>query len=422
MPEAQDAHVVTCLLRNRGEVLLLRRSEEVGSYAGRWGAVAGYAEGDPDRQALVEIDEETGLADAVARVRAGEPFRVRDDELGRRWIVHPYLFDCAHRDVRLDWESAEAEWVRPTAILRREVVPELWTSYARVAPSVASIRDDRTHGSTYLSLRALEVLRDRAAVLATGREGSDDPWHALRELATALLEVRPSMAALHNRVHRAMHRATDEATAEVVEETAHAVLQEAIGADEEATAAAARRAAGRLVLTLSRSGTVVAALRQADPPPEVVVAASQPEGEGVEVAEALAEAGLGVTLVADAAVAHVLASEPIDLVLVGADAVLPSGRVVNKTGTHAAALAARAAGIPFVVACTSDKVRPDERPELEPGDPSLLYEGAADVRVRHALFDVTPVGLITDVVTERGTWRPGEVGCHARALRQLRAW
>jgi hypothetical protein len=36
-PDASDmeeTHVVTCFLRNRGEILLLRRSEGVGSYSG----------------------------------------------------------------------------------------------------------------------------------------------------------------------------------------------------------------------------------------------------------------------------------------------------------------------------------------------------------------------------------------------------
>lgn len=423
MSESNEAHVVTCFLRNRGEVLLFRRSRKVSSYAGKWGAVAGYADGDPDRQALVEIDEEAGLADAVTRVRSGESFAVHDDELGKRWVVHPYLFDCARRDVQTNWETEEAEWTSPTSILQRDAVPDLWRSYARVAPSVETIRDDRAHGSAYLSLRALEVLRDRAAALATGVEQVEDPQQALRTLASRLLEAHPSMAALHNRIHRVMHRASGASAAGAVEKAAHAVLQEAVDADEVATARAAELVAGKTVLTLSRSGTIVDALRQAEPAPAgVYVAASQPEGEGVGVAEVLSEAGLDVTLVADAAVAYVLASTPVDLVLAGADAVLPSSRVVNKTGTRAAALAAHAAGIPFYVACASDKVRPDERPDLEPGDASLLYDGQADVRAQHALFDVTPARFVTAVVTERGSWRPGEVGRHAYALRRLRAW
>ena len=36
--------VVTVFLRNAGQVLLLRRSEDVGSYSGKWGGVAGHAE------------------------------------------------------------------------------------------------------------------------------------------------------------------------------------------------------------------------------------------------------------------------------------------------------------------------------------------------------------------------------------------
>lgn len=65
-----ETHVVTCFLRYRGEVLLLHRSDAVGSYAGQWGAVAGHAEGDPDGAAREEIAEETGLDDAVSFVRA----------------------------------------------------------------------------------------------------------------------------------------------------------------------------------------------------------------------------------------------------------------------------------------------------------------------------------------------------------------
>jgi 8-oxo-dGTP pyrophosphatase MutT (NUDIX family) len=59
----EETHVVTCFLRNRGDVLLLRRSEDVGSYAGQWSGVAGPAEGNPDDAAREEIREETALAD-----------------------------------------------------------------------------------------------------------------------------------------------------------------------------------------------------------------------------------------------------------------------------------------------------------------------------------------------------------------------
>ncbi|MFB6079005.1 MAG: NUDIX domain-containing protein, partial [Halarchaeum sp.] len=198
----EETHVVTVFLRHGTDVLLFRRSDDVGSYTGRWGAVAGHAEGDPDAQARTEIREETGLDPAaVTRVRAGDPFPVEDADRGTRWIVHPYLFDCATRDVTPNYETTEYEWAPPTVLRERDTVPDLWTSYDRVRPSVASVRDDDAHGSAYISVRACEVLRDDAA------SGTDDD--ALRATARALLDARESMAAVRNRVNRVLHDAGD---------------------------------------------------------------------------------------------------------------------------------------------------------------------------------------------------------------------
>ncbi|GAG83818.1 unnamed protein product [marine sediment metagenome] len=57
----QEKQVVTCFLESEGDILILRRSEQVGSYQGRWAGVSGYVETTADEQALVEIEEETSL-------------------------------------------------------------------------------------------------------------------------------------------------------------------------------------------------------------------------------------------------------------------------------------------------------------------------------------------------------------------------
>lgn len=421
MPDLEETHVVTCILRNQGEVLLLRRSEAVGSYQGQWGGVAGHAEGDPDAAAWREIDEETGLRDACTLVRSGEPFSV-DDDLGTRWIVHPYLFDCDSRDVEIDWESIEADWASPTEILRRDTVPQLWTSYDRVAPSAASIRDDTTHGAAYLSHRALEVLRDRAAVLRHKGATDEDPWEVLRALAHDLLDARPSMAVLRNRINRAMHACRETPSAEAVEAQAHEVLGKAFEADADAAHRAAGYVAGRRVLTLSRSGTVLDALQQADPPPSVVIAISEPGREGITVAEVLAEAGLDVTLVADATLAAAVGEGLVDVVLVGADTVLPNGSVVNKVGTRLAALAAKQRKLPFYATAASDKVVPEGEVDIEHGTPSQLYEGEASLDVYNPLFEVTPAALLSGVITEFGLLAPVEIQDVAYELKTLADW
>ena len=57
-----------------------------------------------------------------------------------------------------------------------------------------------------------------------------------------------------------------------------------------------------------------------------------------------------MTLVVDGAAAGLMRRGEIDAVIVGCDRVAANGDVANKVGTYAHALAARAAGIPFVVA------------------------------------------------------------------------
>ncbi|MFB6156128.1 MAG: NUDIX domain-containing protein [Haloferacaceae archaeon] len=465
--DTESTHVVTVFLRNDGEVLLLRRSGAVGTYSGRWGAVSGYAEGDPDAAARWEINEETGLREAVTLVRAGDPFTFADDDVGTRWTVHPYLFDCDSREVRTNRESTETAWVAATEILRRETVPRLWTSYDRVRPTVESATGDREHGSAYVSVRALEVLRDEAGVLAaraheagsggergdtgagggergdtgagggergdtgtgggergdTGARGGGDEraeadWKRLAETAERLRRARPSMTALENRVNRAMSRA--DRTAASVESAARAVVAEAVRADRDAATRASALVTNERVLTLSRSGTVAAVL--ADAPSSVVVAESRPAREGVGVAERLAEGGVDVTLVTDAAVAHVLSEGEVDAVVVGADTVLPDGSVVNKTGTRGAAVAAANEGVPTYAVAAADKVAAASGVELESGPTGEVYDGDADLAVENPTFDLTPAAFVTGVVTERGVLDASDVGDVAAEFRERADW
>ncbi|GGN98867.1 NUDIX domain-containing protein [Haloarcula pellucida] len=424
--------VVTAFLRNDGEVLLLRRSDAVGSYQGRWGGVAGHVadasgeQRDPETAARAEIAEETGLADAVRLVTSGDPFPVEDADRDTRWVVHPFLFDCDSRAVETNEETTETAWVHPPEILRRETVPRLWTAYDRVRPRVATVRDDRTRGSAWLSVRALEALRDEAALATEGRtdelESADrdgDDWTALASLARGLRDARPSMAVLANRVNRVMLAASDERTPEAVETATRRAIGQAVDADREAAELAARALPDR-VATLSRSGTVETAIRMADPE-AVLVAESRPGGEGVGVAESLADA-TAVTLTTDAALAFELDDWDADAVLVGADRVLPDGRVVNKAGTRGAALAATEAGAECLIVASSDKVAATADYDLEHRDAAEVYDGDADLAVVNPTFDVTPADAVTAVVTEQGRLNTAEVEAVAAAHREWATW
>ena len=133
----KEKRVVTCFLESNGEILILRRSEQVGSYQGKWAGVSGYIETTADEQALTEIAEETGLAqEDLTLIRSGEPLPIEDEKLGIKWVVHPYLFHINDRDkIRIDWEHTEIRWIKPEEIGNYQTVPELKETLARVYES-----------------------------------------------------------------------------------------------------------------------------------------------------------------------------------------------------------------------------------------------------------------------------------------------
>jgi eIF-2B alpha/beta/delta-like uncharacterized protein len=124
-------------------------------------------------------------------------------------------------------------------------------------------------------------------------------------------------------------------------------------------------------------------------------------------------------LIVDSAAAGLIAAGAVDAVVVGCDRVAANGDVANKVGTYGLALAAAAAGIPFVIAGPTSTVDPDcpsgEHIPIEQRDPEEVRRvgGTAltmpGTPARNPAFDVTPANLITALVTERGVVEPAAV-------------
>lgn len=128
MAELRRTEVVTAFLRHDTRLLLVRRSDRVRSFPGRWAAVSGYLEDPtPLKQAYRELREETGLTEEqLLLVAAGRPLEVPSPETGTLWVVHPFLFEVADpAAVRLDWEASELRWVTPEEIKDLVTVPSL---------------------------------------------------------------------------------------------------------------------------------------------------------------------------------------------------------------------------------------------------------------------------------------------------------
>ena len=126
--------------------------------------------------------------------------------------------------------------------------------------------------------------------------------------------------------------------------------------------------------------------------------------------------GIEHSLLVDAAAAGLLRAGAAHAVVTGFDRVAANGDVANKVGTYGLALAARAAGVPFVAAgpsssvdlrlATGDGIEIEERGADEvrsAGGALLTVEGTP---CRNPAFDVTPAALVSALVTERGTASP----------------
>jgi methylthioribose-1-phosphate isomerase len=116
-------------------------------------------------------------------------------------------------------------------------------------------------------------------------------------------------------------------------------------------------------------------------------------------------------LIVDSAAAFLLSRGVADAIVVGADRIAANGDTANKVGTFALALGARHAGVPFVVVAPESTLDPET-----PTGAEIEIEDRGPDEVRSVLgrriapegtdainpaFDVTPVALVTALVTDR---------------------
>ncbi len=196
----------------------------------------------------------------------------------------------------------------------------------------------------------------------------------------------------------------------------------------DATVIATHCNAGRLAT--AGTGTalgVVYAKAAAGEPVRVLAAETRPLLQGARLtAWELADAGIDVSVVADAAMASLIAGGEVDAVIVGADRIAANGDTANKVGTLAHALAAADAGIEFYIAApttTIDAALPSgECIAIEQRNPDEVHHAGGtrltptDAVAVNPAFDVTPARLITAIITDAGVLRPPYDQSIARAL------
>jgi ribose 1,5-bisphosphate isomerase len=167
---------------------------------------------------------------------------------------------------------------------------------------------------------------------------------------------------------------------------------------------------GDRILTHCHSRTVVGIFREAKKQGRdftVFVTETRPLKQGLITAKDLLESKIKIVYGVDSDMGYLM--KKCTKVLVGCDAILPDGSIVNKIGTLPMAIVAKAFGKPFIVAGLTSKltgkVEIEDRDPHEVEDPRKL-KGA---KVINPAFDVTPGDYVDFIITEKGTVKPHDI-------------
>jgi methylthioribose-1-phosphate isomerase len=320
--------------------------------------------------------------------------------------------------VALRYESNALWAIDQTELPGREVELEL-----RSAEEVAdAIRRLQIRGAPLIGV---------AAAYGVALELTRHP-DALERACATLRSARPTAANLFgavDRVERAVGADRSGDPAAIALRTAREIhAEEEAASDAIAAHGADLLAHARRILTHCNTGAlaapgrgtalaVIAELAVRGRLEKVIATESRPllQGARLTVYE-LSKLEIPHELIVDSAAAGLIAAGAVDAVIVGCDRVAANGDVANKVGTYGLALAARAAGLPFVVAGPTTTIDPNTPAG---NDITIEERDAAEVReaggrlltipgtpTRNPAFDVTPAGLVTALVTELGVAKP----------------
>ena len=151
---------------------------------------------------------------------------------------------------------------------------------------------------------------------------------------------------------------------------------------------------------------------------KVIATETRPRLQGARITtyEALSD-GIPVTLIVDSAAGIAMSKGMVNKVLVGADRITRTA-VINKIGTFMLALAAKYHNIPFYAVApmtTLDIAVDSVNSVIEERDPREVTKirgrqvAPNGIHVFNPAFDVTPLDLVTAVVTDRGVFSPEQV-------------
>ncbi|MCI4398462.1 MAG: hypothetical protein JHC34_06440 [Acidobacteria bacterium] len=243
----------------------------------------------------------------------------------------------------------------------------------------------------------------KAALMALAGDMDDGNLADGPALAAVLCAARPNEPMLRNLLSRFLSARPSSGRAA---EAAEALLAEIARDEQRIAATGAELIQDKMtVFTHCHSSSTVGVLLEAHRLGKrfrVLNTETRPRYQGRITARELAANGVEVIHMVDSAAKYAI--DGADLFIFGADAILPSGYLINKVGTGIFCLVAARYDVPAYCATHTLKIVRDHADEkVEERDPAEVWPDApAGVLVRNPAFDKVHLKYVTAFITERG--------------------
>ena len=323
----------------------------------------------------------------------------------------------------VEWEQGVVKMIDQTRLPQELVILEI----SDIPTLVAAIQRLSVRGAP-----AIGVAGAYGVALAVHLHGTAGP--ALEQAIASLRSARPTAVNLAKMVDRTsalvsqgLERVLDEAHRIRDEELRASISMGEYGADlaDELIGEAAARTmticntGGLATVARGTALAVIQTLHERGRLEMALPVETRPLLQGGRLTTwELSRMGAPYRLLVDGAGPFLLARGEANLVLAGADRIARNGDVANKIGTFSLALASRHAGVPFIVVAPESTIDMDTPSgaeiEIEDrGAEEVVSVGGVDVALPGAgalnpAFDITPVELITAIVTDRRIMRPDQ--------------
>ncbi len=255
----------------------------------------------------------------------------------------------------------------------------------------------------------------------------------LQLAAARLLATRPTADDLHHLIPRALQIAEDTNDAEAILNFVRGEIERGNEVSRLCGQfAASLLADGDRILTHCFAGAALGWMlwlgKEQGKSLHLFPTETRPYLQGARLTAATArEIGIPCTLITDGMPAFVMSRGQVNKFICAADRITLDGHITNKVGTYQIAIAAHHHRLPFYV-LGYDGPDPDTRTgadipieERKPdevfhavgidshGEPARIRTAVEGIGGYYPAFDITPPGLITAIVTDRGIFQPGEI-------------